>query len=144
MKLIIYGTQDFEKRYLKLALSSAPKAHHQLVFTKKSLNEETANLAKDFKMISIFIGDEANERVLKLLHKIGIRYIALRMAGYDNIDLEACKRLGIRVANVPEYSPFAVAEHAMTMILCLNRKIKLSQELIKKSDFRLDKLIGFD
>lgn len=140
MKVLIYSSHQFDRPYLK----KAAQGKHQFIFTDEPLNEKTVNLAQNSEAICIFTADDTNGKNLELLHKIGVEYIALRMAGYDNVDLKKCKELGIKVANVPQYSPFAVAEHAMTLILCLNRKIKLSQELIKKFDFRLDNLIGFD
>jgi len=140
MKTIIYSTHSYDKSYLE----AAAKGKHELIFATQALNENTVNLANGCEAICIFSGDDASEKVLEKLHKIGIKYLALRMAGHDNVDLKKCRELGIKVANVPAYSPFAIAEHAMTLILCLNRKIKLGQELIRKNDFILDQLIGFD
>jgi D-lactate dehydrogenase len=140
MKTIVYSTHKFDKSYLEMASNNS----HNLIFLKDSLNEKTIDYAKGSEAISLFTGDNANSNILGSLSNIGIKYIALRSVGHDNVDLKKCQELGIKVANVPEYSPFSVAEHAMTLILCLNRKIKLSQELIKKQDFRLDRLIGFD
>jgi D-lactate dehydrogenase len=140
MKTIVYSTHKFDKPYLEMASNNT----HNLIFLKDSLNEKTIDHAKGSEAISLFTGDNANSNILESLSNVGIKYIALRSVGHDNVDLKKCRELGIKVANVPEYSPFSVAEHAMTLILCLNRKIKLSQELIKKQDFRLDRLIGFD
>ena len=140
MKILIYSAHEFDRTYLKKAC----EGKHQLTFTQESLSEETVDLAKDSQAICIFTTDDANKKVLESLHKIGVKFIALRMAGYNNVDLAQSHELGIKVANVPQYSPFAVAEHAMTLALCLNRKIKLSQELIKQHDFQLNDLIGFD
>ena len=143
MKIIIYSTHQFEKPYLKKAADSS-QLNCQLTFILESLNEHTVELARGSDAVSIFTSDIANAQVLKSLHKIGVKYLALRSVGHDHVDLAMCKQLGIKVANVPEYSPFSIAEHAMTLILCLNRKIKLSGEQIKRHDFRLDKLVGFD
>ena len=140
MKIIVYSSHKFDRPYLEKVLQDK----HQLTFTEKSLDETTANLAQNHSAICIFASDNGSAKVLEQLHKVGVKYIAIRAAGYDNVDLKKCHELGIKVANVPEYSPFAIAEHAMTLLLCLNRKIKLSQELIEKNDFRLDQLIGFD
>ncbi len=140
MKTIIYSIHEFDRPYL----TKASQGKHQFIFTAESLNEKTVNLAQNCEAICVFTADDVSEKVVESLHKIGVKHIALRMAGYDNVDLKKCRELGIKVANVPQYSPYAVAEHAMTLVLCLNRKIKLSQELIKKNDFRLDNLIGFD
>ncbi len=140
MKTLIYSSHKYEKPYLE----EANKNKHQFIFTKKSLNKETINLAKGFDAISIFSADDASENILESLFKLGVKYIALCMAGFDNVDLKKCHALKIKVANVPKYSPFSVAQHAVLLALCLNRKIKLLQNLIKKNDFRLDQLVGFD
>ena len=140
MKVTIYSSHAFDKPYL----AKASQAKHQLTFVEESLNEKTLNLAKGSEAVCLFSGDDASEKILESLHKLHVKYIALRMTGYDNVDLKKCRQLGIKVANVPSYSPSAIAQHAMTLVLCLNRKIKLSQQLIKQHDFRLDQLIGFN
>jgi D-lactate dehydrogenase len=140
MKITVYSAHGFDRPYLEMAT----QGKHQLIFIEEMLNEKTALLAKDSDAVCLFSADIANEKVIELLHQIGVKYIVLRMAGYDNVDLKKCRELKIKVANVPKYSPFAIAEHAMMLILCLNRKIKLSQELMKQHDFRLDQLIGFN
>lgn len=140
MKTLIYSSHKYEKPYLE----QANKNKHHFIFTKQSLSKETVNLAKGFEAISIFSADEASKNILESLFKLGVKYITLRMAGFDNVDLKKCHELGIKIANVPKYSPFSVAEHAAFLALSLNRKIKLSQNLIKKNDFRLDQLVGFD
>ena len=140
MKVTIYSAYNFEKAYLEKASNNK----HQLMFIQESLGKDTTNLAEGSLAISIFTDDDANEKIIEALYKTGVKYIALRSVGYDHVDLKKCRELGIKVANVPVYSPFSVAEHAVTLILCLNRKIKLGQELIKNNDFRLDQLVGFD
>jgi D-lactate dehydrogenase len=140
MKTLVYSIHSFDQPYLEKAAFNK----HQFTFTNQSLSENTANLAKGYEAICIFTADDANEKTLELLYDNSIKHIAIRAAGHDNVNLEKCHQLKIKVANAPQYSPFAIAEHAMTLILCLNRKINLSQELGKKHDFRLDNLIGFD
>ncbi len=140
MKTIIYSAHKFDQPYLEMAT----KNKHDFIFTEEFLSKETVNLAQGCQAASLFISDNATDKILESLYKVGVRYITLRSAGCDHIDLKKCHKLGIKVANIPNYSPFAIAEHAITLMLCLNRKIKLSQDLIKKGDFRLDQLIGFD
>ena len=140
MKVAIYSTHKFEKQYLK----NASQKKHKLVFIEEELTENNVNLAKSCDAISLFTSDNASAIVLNKLAKLGIKNIALRSVGYDHVDLKVAKALNMNVANVPAYSPHAVAEHAVAMLLTLNRKITLSQKLIKKGDFRLDRLIGFD
>lgn len=140
MKTTIYSAHGFDRPYLE----KVAQGKHEFVFTEKSLSEKTVNLAAGSEAICIFTADDASAKVLQLLREIGVKHVALRSAGYNHVDLNKCHELKMKVANVPQYSPFAVAEHAMTLALCLNRKIKLSQRLIAQNDFRLDDLIGFD
>ena len=139
MKVLVYSSHGFDKPYLNKF-----NKNHQLVFTENQLNVNTVNLSKNFEAISVFTSDDLNKEVLEKLNKNGVKYITLRCAGYDNVDLDTAKKIGIKVANVPAYSPNSVAEHAVALLLCLNRKILLSQQLMHKNDFRLDNLIGFE
>jgi D-lactate dehydrogenase len=140
MKTLVYSIHGFDKATLEK--SAAGKI--ELVFTEQPLNTETAHLSKGFEAIVLFTADIANAEVLELLKANGVKYIALRSAGYDHVDLAKAKELNIKVANVPAYSPYAIAEHAVTLLLTLNRNILKSQALMNKNDFRLDQLIGFD
>lgn len=140
MKILIYSSHKYDKSFIEEANSG----QHELVFTELQLNEATANLASGFEVISIFTSDYANEAILEKLHQGGVRYIALRSVGFDNIALKKAVALDIKVANVPAYSPFSVAEHAVTLLLALNRKILLGQQLMHHHDFRLDHLTGSD
>ncbi|MDO9000645.1 MAG: 2-hydroxyacid dehydrogenase [Bacteroidota bacterium] len=140
MKTLIYSTHRFEKPFLE----RAAKNKHELVFSELPLQVNSVHLANGFEAIALFSSDNANEEVLELLQKIGVKFVALRSVGHDHVDLIKAKQLNIKVANVPAYSPYAIAEHTVALLLALNRNILLSQELIKKNDFRLDKLVGFD
>lgn len=140
MKTLVYSIHNFDKPFLE----KAAKNKHELTFCKLPLQETSAHLSKGFEAIALFTSDKANENVLEQLHNNGVRFIALRSVGYDHVDLNKAKSLNIKVANVPAYSPYAIAEHTVTLLLTLNRKILLSQELIKKNDFRLDDLVGVD
>ncbi|MDT8347500.1 MAG: NAD(P)-dependent oxidoreductase, partial [Flavobacteriaceae bacterium] len=93
---------------------------------------------------ALFTGDNANEKVLTALKDMGIRYICLRSAGFDHIDLEAARSLGIKVARVPEYSPNAIAEHSVAILLALIRKLPLAIEQFQQQDFRLNDVFGFN
>jgi D-lactate dehydrogenase len=140
MKVIAYSTKAYDKPYLK----KAAEEKHEIFFTEKRLTLETASLAKGYDAVSLFTSDDASPTVLKRLAETGVRYIALRSAGHDHIDLKSASQLGIRVSNVPEYSPYSIAEHAVAMLLAVNRKILQSQLLMQLQDFRLDNLTGFD
>jgi D-lactate dehydrogenase len=140
MKILFYSTKDFEKPYLL----SASNNMQQVEFIPEALSLQTADRAKGFEVVSIFTGDNAAADVLEVLQKNGVKYIAIRAAGYDNIELQMASELGVRVANVPEYSPFAIAEHAVALLLTLNRKIISANTQVHQQNFTLSNLVGFD
>lgn len=100
--------------------------------------------AKGFPCISVFTMDDACKEGLEALKQVGVRFIAVRAAGYDNIDIKAAKALGIRVANVPGYSPYAIAELALSLLLALNRKTIKAYQQVQSHNFTIDNLIGYD
>jgi len=140
MKIAVFSIHDFDKPFFE----KIKKRNHELVYFQEELSEETAHLATGFDAIVIFTSDTVNEAILKILHSNGVKYIALRSAGYDHVDLLKATELKIKVANVPEYSPFAIAEHAVAMILALNRKLIVADNRVKRHDFSLGGLTGFD
>lgn len=140
MKTLFYSTKNFEIPYLYTANQMGKEA----VFIKERLSLQTVNKAAGFKAISIFTEDDASVKVLEELCKNGTRFVAVRAAGYDNIDLKKAKELGMLVANVPEYSPHAIAEHAVGLMLALNRKIVAANNQVHNQNFSVDNLIGFD
>jgi D-lactate dehydrogenase len=140
MKVLIYSIHGFDKPFIE----NLGQGKHEIVFTEQPLNENTAHLAQGFEAVALFTSDKANAAVLDVLSKNGVKFIALRSVGYDYVDIAKAKQLHIKVANVPAYSPYAIAEHSVALLMALNRKIILAQELIKQNDFRLDKLVGFD
>jgi D-lactate dehydrogenase len=140
MKILFYSVKDFEEQYLHTANNGA----NEIDLTEKALNSDTVELAKGYEIISIFTGDDASAPVLEKLYSIGVKFIAVRAAGYDNVDISKANELGISVANVPEYSPYAIAEHALALMLALNRKLILANSQVHNHDFTVSKLIGFD
>jgi len=140
MKTAVYSTHKFEQA----SLLKANNGKHELVLLEESLSENTVTLAKDCQAICIFVGDKANAKVLNKLQDIGIKYIALRSAGYNHVDVAEAKKLGIKLARVPAYSPYSVAEHAVALMLALNRKIVHAHNRINELNFSLDGLVGFD
>jgi D-lactate dehydrogenase len=140
MKMIIYSFHAFEQPYFE----KVSRNNHQLLFSEQRLSEKTVSLSKGFDAVSLFAIDDASAVVLELLHQNGIRFIALRSAGYNHVDLPKAKELGIRVARVPAYSPFSIAEHAVALMLALNRKLIHSHSRVMEQNFSLDGLTGFD
>lgn len=140
MKVLVYSAKDFEIPYLE----KANQRKHQLDFTKDALCSQTAMKAVGYDAISIFSADEACFLTIEKLKEFGVKYIALRSVGYDNVNLRAASRLDIRVANVPAYSPYAIAEHAIALLLALNRKLIESNFRVNHYNFNLNNLVGFD
>lgn len=141
MKIAVFGTHRFEK-YSFLKANSDHR--HALVFLERTLNRETAELAKGFAGICCFVNDRLCAEVLEILKSEGVRLVALRSAGYNNVDLAAAERLDIAIVRVPAYSPHGVAEHAVALLLALDRKICKSFNRVRELDFSLDGLVGFD
>lgn len=140
MKTLFYSIKGFERPWLEVANTS----NMDVEFIDKPLSIHTAERAAGFGAVCIFAGDDASTPVIEELARLGIYFIAIRAAGYDNVDLVKATELGIAVANVPEYSPYAIAEHAVALILALNRKLMLADNQVHQHDFRVDDLVGFD
>ncbi|MBO6607475.1 2-hydroxyacid dehydrogenase [Psychroserpens sp.] len=140
MKVLVYSAKAFEIPYLEKANLNK----HQLTFIEDALSSETAMQAIGYDAISLFSADDANFLNLELLKEFGVKYITLRSVGFDNVNLKAAERLGIRVANVPAYSPYAIAEHGVSLLLALNRHLIDSNRRFKHYNFNLDNLVGID
>lgn len=140
MNIIVYSVHKFEREYLEQAF----KERHEVNYISGSLSIETAPLAMGYDAASIFVSDDASAPVLQILNKEGVKFLILRSAGYNHVDITEAKRLNIKVARVPEYSPYAVAEHAVALMLALNRKLIRSHNRIMEQNFSLDGLVGFD
>lgn len=140
MKVLVYSSKDFEIPYLE----KANNKKHRLTFIKEALSSKTAMKAVGYDAISIFSADEACFITIEKLNDFGVKYITLRSVGYDNVNLRAAARLKIKVANVPKYSPFAIAEHAVALLLTLNRKLIESNFRVNHFNFNLNDLVGFD
>lgn len=139
MKIAIFSSckydQDFLRRY---------NTHHELTFFESTLTLQNASLSQGFDALCLFVNDRADREVLNALEANGIKLILLRCAGFNNVDIEAAGETGIKVLRVPSYSPEAVAEHAMAMILTLNRKTHKAYNRIREGNFALDGLMGFN
>ncbi len=133
MKVLVYSSHAYEEA----ALRKSVDARHELVFTNVKLRTTTTDLARGFDAVSLFTSDDASAQVLKRLAAGGVRFVALRSVGYDHVDLEQAEDLSIHVANVPEYSPYSIAEHAVAMMMAVNRKIVESRLLMDLQDFRV-------
>ncbi|MBT8244456.1 MAG: 2-hydroxyacid dehydrogenase [Winogradskyella sp.] len=140
MKVLVYSAKKFEIPFLE----AANKTKHQVMFTEEALSSATAMKAVGYEAISIFSADEACFVTIEKLKDFGVKYISLRSVGHDNVNLRAASRLKIKVANVPAYSPHAIAEHAVALLLTLNRKLIESNARVRHYNFNLDNLVGYD
>lgn len=141
MKTLIYSTSDYEKTFLE----HAAKTHQQsLKFEKSSLTTDTANLMQGYDIACGFVRDDFSQPVLEKLAANGTKLIALRCAGFDNVDLKTAQRLNLPVVRVPAYSPEAVAEFTVNLMLSLSRHNPLAYKRFSKQNFLLDGLLGFN
>lgn len=132
------------KLYVEETFKEANHGRHSLHFFPLKLTHDTAELAKGFECVCVFVNDCLDASIIKSLSELGISLIALRCKGSDNLDLESCKRYGIETVRVPHYSPYAVAEHAVALILTLNRHTHKAYNRVRDGNFSLDGLVGFD
>ena len=139
MKIAFFSTQPYDKEYFE-----HHNKQHEITFFDAPLNEQTVNLAKGAEVICAFVNDKLNSAVLKILAGMGIKLIAQRCAGFNNVDLAAAKENNITIVRVPAYSPHAVAEHALALIMTLNRKTHKAYNRVREGNFSLDRLTGFD
>ncbi|OON69935.1 2-hydroxyacid dehydrogenase [Hymenobacter sp. CRA2] len=140
MHVTLYSAHAFEQPLL----TTAAGHQHQLRFVADRLSLETAPLAHGSPAVAMFTSDDASAPVLERLAALGVRYLAVRATGHDNVDLAAAARLGLRVAHVPEYSPYAIAEHAVALMLALSRRLRQADQQLRDYNFCLDNLVGFD
>ncbi|MEZ4871696.1 MAG: 2-hydroxyacid dehydrogenase [Bdellovibrionales bacterium] len=141
MKVAFFDAHEFEKN---IFLKENEKYLHEITFFETRLTKETAGLAEGFLCVCAFVNDQLDEDTLQTLSASGVKLIALRSAGFNNVDLKSANHLDLKVVRVPEYSPHAVAEHAVTLILSLNRKIHRAYNRVKDGNFSLGGLVGFD
>jgi D-lactate dehydrogenase len=139
MKIAFFNTKPFDKEFFDKFNKT-----NELTYYDVSLNESSVKLAEGFDGICVFVNDKVNALIVEKLAKFGIKLIILRSAGFNNVDLEATKKAGIVVVRVPAYSPHAVAEHAVALIMTLNRKTHKAYNRVREGNFSLDKLVGFD
>ncbi len=117
---------------------------YDIQFLETRLSPQTAQLTQGAKAVCAFVNDDLGRETLQILKECGVKIVALRCAGFNNVDLTAARELGVCVVRVPEYSPHAVAEHALTLILALNRRIHRAFNRVREGNFSLEGLVGFD
>jgi len=143
VNITVFSTKAYDRQFL-LDANNAAGAPHRLTFHETTLTVQSAMLAAGSDVVCAFVNDQLNAEVLTLLHQQGVRLITLRCAGFNNVDLSAANRLGIHIARVPSYSPAAVAEHSVVLMLTLNRHIHRAYLRVRQANFSLEGLLGFD
>jgi D-lactate dehydrogenase len=141
MKITFFSTQPYDKDFFT---QHNRHLDFTLEFLETGLDEKTADLVKKSVAVCVFVNDKVNRTVIECLAASGVKIIALRCAGFNNVDLAAAKEHNIKVCRVPAYSPEAVAEHAVAMILTLNRKTHKAYNRVREQNFSLNGLLGFD
>ncbi len=141
MRIAFFSTHRFDRDFF----DEANRVHgHDIEYLEARLTPATAALAAGAPAVCAFVNDDLHDTVLTALHTGGVRLIALRSAGFNHVDVPKARALGLTVARVPAYSPYAVAEHAVAMMLTLNRKTHRAHARVREGNFALDGLLGFD
>jgi len=141
MKIAVFSTKSYDQEYFE---NYSIDSQYTFSFFETALNKDTASLTNGFDAVCIFVNDSVDKNTIEILSKNGVRLIALRCAGFNNVDIEAAKSNNIKVVRVPAYSPEAVAEHAVALILTLNRKTHKAYNRVREGNFSLKNLIGFN
>lgn len=141
MKIAMFSSKPYDQTFFN---SMNTSFQYELTYFSVHLNEETASLAHEFPCVCVFVNDTLNAEVITQLKKGKTRLIALRSAGFNHVDLKAARDMGMTVVRVPAYSPHAVAEHTIALMLTLNRKIHRAYTRVREGNFSLDGLMGFD
>ncbi|MDE5962565.1 MAG: 2-hydroxyacid dehydrogenase [Alistipes sp.] len=141
MKVMLFGTQPYDQQSFERIRKSYG---FEMIYHRSHLNAKNVPLAQGADAVCVFVNDTVDAETIRGLSELGVRLIALRCAGFNNVDLQAAARCGIPVVRVPAYSPHAVAEYAVAMILSLNRKIHRAYWRTREGNFSLHGLLGFD
>lgn len=141
MRVSVFSTKPYDRQFLDAANAAAG---HDLVYLDSRLTRQTAVAAAGTQAVCVFVNDVLDRAVLGELGRRGVRLVALRCAGFNNVDLVGARELGLAVARVPEYSPHAVAEHSVALLLTLNRKVHRAYARAREGNFALEGLMGFD
>lgn len=141
MKVAVFSARPYDREFLNHANQ---QSQHQFTYFESRLSAQTVVLCEGHQAVCVFINDDLSREVLEAIATVGVRFIALRSAGFNHVDLEAAQSHHLKVVRVPAYSPYAVAEHAVALILALNRKIYRAYNRVRDDNFMLDGLMGFD
>jgi D-lactate dehydrogenase len=141
VRIAVFSARSYDQRFL----TSLNEGHgHDLTFLEPRLDATTARLADGFEAVCLFVNDVADAQTLDRLAELGVRLLLLRSAGFNNVDLDAAAARGITVSRVPAYSPYAVAEHTVALMLAVERRLHRAYNRVREGNFSLDGLLGFD
>ncbi|WP_370326024.1 2-hydroxyacid dehydrogenase [Euzebya sp.] len=143
MRIAVFSTKPYDRTYLT-ATNERMGSPHQLTFYEPRLTPQTAALAEGHDTVCVFVNDEVHAETLATVAEHGVRLVLTRSAGFNHIDVPRARELGMEVARVPAYSPYAVAEHAVALLLALNRKLHRAYSRVRDQNFSLAGLEGFD
>ncbi|KZN14635.1 2-hydroxyacid dehydrogenase [Marinomonas sp. TW1] len=141
MNIAVFSCKPYDKRTLSHYISGTDL---EMTFFESRLSQETISLVQGFDAVSCFVNDDVNAEVICQLKQQGVNTIALRCAGFNNVDLDMAKQQDMKVFHVPDYSPTSVAEHAIALIMTLNRKTHRAYHRVKEGNFALEGLLGFN
>lgn len=141
MKVAVFSTKAYDREFLDVANAAG---HHQLFYFEGSLRDKTVRLTEGYDAVCVFVNDVLDVTVIEGLAANHVKLIVLRCAGFNNVDVEAAHRFGLRVLRVPAYSPHAVAEHAVALVMTLNRKTHKAYNRVREGNFSIERLTGFE
>ena len=141
MRIAVFSARSYDRRFLS---EVAEHVGHELTFLEPRLDRHTVALAEGFEAVCIFVNDTADAEIIAALAAGGTRLLTLRSAGFNHVDLAAAEAHGITVTRVPAYSPYAVAEHTVALMLAVQRRLHRAYNRVREGNFALDGLLGFD
>ena len=140
-RIAVFDTKPYDRFFFE---EENKKYGFDFTYFEAKLRPRTANLTAGFDAVCAFVNDELDEQVMEQLHKNGVKLVAMRCAGYNNVNLQAACKFGIQVVRVPQYSPYAVAEYALALLMTLNRKVHRAYNRVREGNFSISGLMGFD
>lgn len=141
MRIALYSTKSYDRKYFEKANE---KHNHEIFYFEPSLDERTSKLMENIDAVCVFVNDKLDEATIEKLLEKNVKLITLRCAGFNNVDVKKAINSGLKILRVPAYSPYAVAEHAVALILTLNRKTHKAYNRVREHNFSLERLVGFD
>ncbi len=141
MRLAVFSTRPYDERFLRAANE---RYGHDLTFLEAKLDPTTAPLADGHDAVCPFVNDDLSAGVIDRLAQAGVQLLTMRSAGFNNVDLEAARQHGITVSRVPAYSPYAIAEHTVALMLAVERRLHRAYNRVRDGNFALEGLLGFD